>query len=86
MLKMLLAFLTYFFFFFNLRILPDTPDRNAVFLNNDDRRTQFNNDPCNFFVQPTAELNVEVWAGFITYSCKDIVASPSEVILIFIES
>lgn len=67
------------------RILPNTSDRNAAFLNNDNRRSKLNNDPCNFFVQPTTELNVEVWAGLITYSCKDVVASPSEVILVFIK-
>lgn len=73
------------FFSINCRILPNTPDRNAAFLNNDNRRSQLNNDPCNFFVQPTAELYVEVRAGFITHSCKDIVAGASEVILVFIK-
>lgn len=67
------------------RILPNTPDKNAAFLNNDNRRSKLNNDPWNFFVQPTTELNVEIWAGLITYSCKNVVASPSEVILVFIK-
>lgn len=73
------------FFPAHRRVLPNIPDGNPAFLDNDDRRSQLNNDPRNFFVQPTAELNVEVWAGLITYSCKDIVAGPSEVILVFIK-